>query len=206
MTSLSQPDLSKVICAAEFESVDELFSLAEDKLKLVERLENEGLLLPSINELRYAGFHLLKAINIEDDEQRRDEIRKAQNHCERSIFDAYEVGIFGCIERINQFLFDYRNIPLGDIVPEINEIRTCVDDALDFIEDIPKDDRVSHYRQCEEQFERLYAFSRTTKAAREEANKRLEKVRRDTRNTLIATAATVVGAVAAVAALVFGSP
>ena len=170
MTLLSQPDLSKVISAAEFEHIDELFRFAEDKLKLVERLENEGLILPSINELRYAGYHLLKAIKAGSDELRSDEIRKSQNHCERAIFDAYEVGIFGCIERINQFLFDYRNIPLSDIVPNIGEIRTCVDDVLDFTDGIPKDDRAAHYQQCEQQFERLYAFSRTVKAAREEAS------------------------------------
>jgi len=130
MTLHSQEDTTRVINADEFAEVSELFRLAEDKLKLIERIENEGLVVPSVNELRYAGYHLLHAISAADNQSlRSDEIKKAKNHCQRSIYDTYEVGIMGCIETIRQFLYDFRNIELTDLVPNITQIRLGIDEA-----------------------------------------------------------------------------
>lgn len=46
-----------------------LFGQAEVKIKQVEQTTGEGVLLPSINQLRYAGYHIVKSL-LADDEKK----------------------------------------------------------------------------------------------------------------------------------------
>lgn|GEM_PF-6425659 len=62
-----------------FKQVREAFEEAEHLLKRHETRTSEGPLIPAINELRYAGYHVL-----------REEHDKAHKHCLRAKFDTSE--------------------------------------------------------------------------------------------------------------------
>ncbi len=109
----------------------------------------------------------------------------------------------GCIETIRLFLYDFRNIELTDIVPNIVQIRLGIDEAIDLIDNLDDNDRATHYEKCEKHFEQLRDYVRVTNAVRDEATKRLMKERSNTRFILIGAIAAAISATAAVLALIF---
>ncbi len=72
------------------EYLSKLFVQAEQLIKLSEQT-SDGVVIPSINELRYFGYHLLQAILDEhDSEQINEQLKKAESHAKRAIYDASE--------------------------------------------------------------------------------------------------------------------
>ena len=70
--------------------VAEQFEVAEKRLKNFEDTHGEGLVVPSLNELRYAGNHLLNSlVRCDGDiEKQKDQLRLAEKHCLRASYDA----------------------------------------------------------------------------------------------------------------------
>ena len=50
--------------------------------------------VPANNELRYAGHHLLQALDGQEQVTKPEGLRKAKNHCERAMYDAAQAGIW----------------------------------------------------------------------------------------------------------------
>jgi hypothetical protein len=67
-----------------------LFEQAEVKIKNVEQTTQEGLLTPSINQLRYAGYHIVRSLLEYDEQQVQEERVSAINHVKRAIYDIDE--------------------------------------------------------------------------------------------------------------------
>ena len=88
--AMSLPLLSKI---------HSLFEEAEDALKLYERISLSNL-APALNELRYAGHHILAAEAAEDDAVRDSHVRRAVGHCERAKYDAKEATVISLLECI----------------------------------------------------------------------------------------------------------
>lgn len=75
----------------------EEFSKAENALKKYEHLANETL-IPSVNELRYAGIryagsHAALAVSLQPGEQADEECRRAIRHAKRARYDVLEFYI-----------------------------------------------------------------------------------------------------------------
>lgn len=66
-------------------------------MKLYERISLSNL-APALNELRYAGHHLLAAENAPDTETRKRHETRAIGHCERAKYDAKEATIIVLLE------------------------------------------------------------------------------------------------------------
>lgn len=72
--------------------------------------------IPSINELRYAGRHLLDAIaSMFSDIDKafciiniNSELNESLDHCKRALFDAYEMGLLYNIKEIQYFKDDFK--------------------------------------------------------------------------------------------------
>ena len=79
--------------------ISSLYHEAENALKLYERISLSNL-APALNELRYAGHHILEAKSAADDEERLKHEERAVAHCERSIYDAKEATIITLLECI----------------------------------------------------------------------------------------------------------
>lgn len=97
-------------------------------MKITENISGE-VAIPAINELRYAGFHILKGLSATDEEITEKELFKAKDHCEHAAYDAAAAGLVVVAESIRVFQVQYRDIAISDVVNNISEIRGRVDQA-----------------------------------------------------------------------------
>ncbi len=163
--------------------VVELFDEAERTMKMIEHID-EKLIIPSVNELRYAGHHLAKAIKTSGQEEHGGEIEKAIKHCKRAFYDAAEVGILFYLEEFKIFQNDYRKTVLTDIIPNYSDLCRKADNSREMITQTPRDDRQIHYRNCETQFKELKEIVIQLGYYRSEINK---KVKKEKFNTIAAS-------------------
>lgn len=183
--------------ADEFANVTRLFHKAEDKLKLVERLHDEGLVVPSVNELRYAGYHLLRALNAGGPSERADHIDRAERHCCRAIYDAVEVSILDRLAAVRRFEDDYRLVEVTRVSPNYVGLRGRVRRAEELIDTTDKEDRERFYDACETHYNDLEAVANAFEDARPELNKQLTARRRGAIVTGVGLLIALVGAAAA---------
>lgn len=184
--------------SGEFANLTRLFQKAEDKLKLVERLHDEGLVVPSVNELRYSGYHLLRALNTTDPEERSGHIDRAERHCCRAIYDAVEVSILDRLEAIRRFEDDYRLVEVTRVLPNYVELRGRVRKAEELITTTDEDDRERYYDICEQHYSELERVAATLEDARPELNKQLRNSRRGAMVAAVSLLVALVGALAAI--------
>ncbi len=116
----------------QLSEISELFVLAKEKIKLIEHLD-EGLTFQAVNQLRYVAFHLLRADKTTEENLKKEELRKAKNHCERAIYDAVEPGIVHYLEEIRTFQNDYRMVEITNIIPNYLDISRKADESSGFI-------------------------------------------------------------------------
>lgn len=171
----------------EKKEIFKLFCSAEQLIKLVENL-GEGIIFPAVNQLRYAGQHLLKSDCIDNQDSKEEHFKKAKYHCQRAIYDASEMGIIHYLEEIRIFKDDYKQVIIVNIVPNYSDILTKAKDASDFIlknhfkkanddgdETINKMN--SEYKECKKLLKELEMFVDSLTIMRPELNKQIEKNR-----------------------------
>ena len=141
------------------QEIVELFDLAEKYVKEIEQLAQE-LSIPSVNELRYVGYHLARALASTDHSELDTQVQKAKGHCKRAIYDAHELGIIYCLEQIQAF--KQRHEGRGHIVAKvIHDYSACLSKATKasrFIAEANENgrhDRDSYYKKCRPHFEEI---------------------------------------------------
>ena len=75
------------------QAIRDAYKKAEDAIHAL-GLDGEGVDTAAINELRYAGYHVLRAITTGDTERQTEELSRAQRHCERAFYEAYDGAVF----------------------------------------------------------------------------------------------------------------
>ncbi len=157
----------------------ELFDQAEAKVKEVEQLSNQ-LSIPSINQLRYVGYHLVRSICADDTTAEFSiQIEKAERHCKRAIYDAVEIGIIYLFEKIKNFQDDYSKH--SEVVTVLNNyIELCqkTEDAKEFITKIRdghNESRDQYYAECQPVYSTLKEITQTLELARPTINLLIEK-------------------------------
>jgi hypothetical protein len=150
------------------EQVDEAASLFAEAEKCIKDIEHngEGLDIPSINELRYFGWHLLKALT----QNNLEELVKAKNHAKRAIFDACEAQIVANLTSIENFENDYRVINVSEVIKDYSELMVQAENAKNFIQDHDGESREDYYRNCVDHVEILKNINKKFKAARHDLN------------------------------------
>ncbi|MEA3288847.1 MAG: hypothetical protein U9Q04_01595 [Campylobacterota bacterium] len=113
------------------------FKSAEARIKNAELL-NQNLSIPSINELRYAGHHLLKATQESDESIILEELDKADRHTKRSYYDAIEASLLYKLQEIQQFDETYKVIP--ETLDVINDYNSKISKVSNIVEEIQKID------------------------------------------------------------------
>lgn len=161
-----EPDLFQEYCR--------LFALAEQKVKLIELLEDE-LSIPAVNELRYAGSHCARALLAPAADKRAELILESEKHCRRAIYDALEIGLAHRLRGIDEFLEDYRLVPISPVVSTFNEDLAAIQQIRDSIagrnrHDVETDDE---WQLMQQQFDRLTEIQSRFEAARGELRKGL---------------------------------
>ena len=157
---------------ADFTRVRELFNKAECFVKTVEMHESE-ISIPAINELRYAGHHLLNSLGSDDREGFDRELRKAESHCQRAMYEASESGILYFLGLVHEFGVDFKDVPITPVVPDYASTLALAKKARDQL-GAGRLDRASAEQQAAEYmelFEKLEGKIETLKASRSELNK-----------------------------------
>lgn len=116
--------------ACNFADFAKLFIKAEGAVKDAE-MRNGELLIPAINQLRYSGHHIAKALLNGDvnDAKNQSELTKAINHCRRAYFDAKEAIMLERFEIADSFFSDFvKSDSLMRHLPQWSEYRIRTQD------------------------------------------------------------------------------
>ena len=147
------------------ETYREKYALA-DRLSRSVSVITEEAAIPALNELRYAGFHLLKAINASGSVEDGEHMERAIEHCERAIYDATEAGILALVHSIDRVLSSYGLVTLSNIVPII-DIRKARANAVRML----IANRTDSSTELVEIFEELIRHSETLDLAKPDLDK-----------------------------------
>lgn len=160
------------------------YKKAEDLLHSLGIETGEGIDTTAINELRYAGRHVLNGLNAADVDDRSREFRRAEDHCERALYEAYDSAIFFYFRSFDQFKEDYARVPIGDTIPDSIDIEASMREARKFLETARRDEtkRAAYYEQAATQHQAVSAAWNRLDAARGELNKAVESFNRTLAN------------------------
>ena len=199
MNIVTLPDLQELDLRTQANELVSLFRLAEEKIKLVENI-NQELSIPAINELRYAGFHMTQYLA--GGEGAAEQLAKAENHCKRAIFDAVEAGVTHQLEVIKQFQFDFRLLIISEVVPGYSEIQEQANEARNLILEPRKpEERAAYYEKCSEHLENLRKAQKKLDLHREDLLKALQRVNNQSFNKWIGVGSFIACVIAAVFAV-----
>jgi len=183
-----------------------LFDKAEDKVKEIEQLDRE-ISIPSINELRYVGYHLARLFCEEQPEKIDEQIKKAQQHCQRAIYDAHEIGIIYMLEQIKAFKERYIDFPdfVIEVIPDYTDSLRLAQSAATFISRIKenhRDDRGAYYAECEPHYLSLRKVFDTLSVASPLIEKKrsgaLRKDKQETRRFILQTLLIILSIIVAI--------
>jgi DNA repair exonuclease SbcCD ATPase subunit len=191
----------------QLKELAKLFEQAEMHVKKTEDI-NGGIVIPSINELRYFGYHILKALIAEEDrapELVNNEIEKAKGHAKRAIYDASEALIVFYLEKAANFHTRHENSAcITDVLPNYVEDLQQLEQIKSEIKKIRDDEqayknRDAHYEKCLPFIESLG----TIISRFDQANPLIiKKERQSTRTFIIQALGLVFGIIAAIAAII----
>lgn len=165
--------------------IKKLYEEAEGALKRYERISLSNL-APALNELRYAGHHLLEADGADDEDEKALHLTRAKAHCERAKYDAKEATIICLLECVA----DLRDMGISadEMRQFIPDWDTCIDDASaarELLERTGNVKDVGDDATLESAIERLIVFRSRILAAesgvlslrnrREEENRKIEE-------------------------------
>lgn len=194
----------------QLKELAKLFEQAEMQVKKTEDI-NGGIVIPSINELRYFGYHILKALMADDNhapELVSSEIDKAKGHAKRAIYDASEALIVYYLEKAAAFHTRHENSScITDVLPNYVEDLQQLEYIKSEIAKIRSDEqayknRDTHYEKCLPFIEGLGSIV----SRFDQANPLIiKKERQSTRNFIIQTLGlifAIIGTITAAIALV----
>lgn len=148
-------------------------------------IEGEGVDTLAINELRYAGYHLLKSLTASGDTERDEELRRAESHCERALYEAHDAAIFFRLNLYQKFTEDYATVVVSDVVENYVEIAKIMKRAKHLLEQARSTtaNRSEYYSSIRAVYSNIADASDTLEAARDELNKRTAVARDQTRRS-----------------------
>ena len=161
--------------------------------------------IPAHNELRYAGHHLLQALDDSGEIADEEQLRRACSHCERAMYEAAEAGVISLLRSLAQFQQDYKDVVVAEVMPAYSDCKAMARKARELLvrgrsKAVAPTETASEYMQA---FRELRAASEQLDDARDDLNAKLTDQRRGTRRFIIQTAIALLGVVGTVALIVF---
>jgi hypothetical protein len=150
---------------------------------------------PAINELRNAGQHLLAALSNDLKSLDGANMISALNHARRACYEASEAGIIFCIEIINKFQDDYREIVITDVVGDYVNHMTSADNAIKMLQS----GRQENFNRDQDHSDRMDAFRDLAKicqiltVGRNELNKIVARKRSEANRWVLGIIVAIVG-------------
>ena len=155
--------------------------------------------IPAYNELRYVGYHLLRALNNDGKIVDEEQLRRAKNHCERAMYEAAEAGIISALDSIRAFRHDYKDIVVSEVVSGYTDMLVLAQKAQDLLAR-GRADRVSAMKQASKYmntFRELHTALEKLEASRDDLNAKIRAEAREIRRFALQLALTVLGIVTA---------
>lgn len=180
----------------KIDEIKRLYELANSKIKELEVL-NQGLFVPPINELRYAGEHIVRAATADNEEAANNEINQAEIHCKRAIADSSEISVLYALEKLQQFQKDYRVIPISEHIPAYQEIIELGQKLQTLIIEKEKISVDEFFNEVNKWLPVLVEKLSEIEKSREILNKELKKKQRHSKQWLIATFIGIVASLSA---------
>lgn len=174
--------------------------MADKVMKQVQAFVDEAG-IPAINELRYAGYHLLNAlIPVNDKTLPQEELARAINHCKRATYEASEMGILIAFDKISMFKTDYSQVVVSQVVPDWQQILTKCDLCRDEITLARQtgDDRSIDHGRFRDSFNELVSVCRKLDHARDDLNNLIEVKRTEARRYAVNVIIAIIGIVVAI--------
>ena len=152
------------------------YKTAEDALHSLGMVA-DGVDTAAVNELRYAGKHILDGLLAEDENERDEQFQRAHRHCERAVYEAYDSAIFYYFDQFGRFKDDYRMIVVSEVIADFVSIEKLMQDARNFLETARRNSnaRGDYYKQATEWYERVSEAGKRLDAGREELNKKVDQ-------------------------------
>ena len=130
-------------------------------------LFRSAVVIPAHNELRNAGYHFLRSVSDEGKIVDRKELGKAIGHCDRSMYEASEAGIFHALKIIDQFQASYGGLVLPDYLKNWRDILLTAFDAREAVTaGRPREEAVAIVSVYMEHFRKLKAACRQIDSSR----------------------------------------
>lgn len=186
--------------------LSDLFTEAEAKVKEVEEIDGD-IVVPSINELRYVGYHLMRALAAEHPVIEQ-ELNKAADHARRAIYDAAEAQVIFFLEKVKSFQERHRKAAsVTDVVSDYLALMRQVEQAKKRISETRQENlpvnRAEYYQQCEPHILALKDIVVQLELAEPEIAKKERKSARNFIFLVAGTIAGVAGAAGGIAALIY---
>ncbi|MCE2485583.1 MAG: hypothetical protein J4F42_08730 [Desulfurellaceae bacterium] len=167
-----------------FWKIKELYDTAEADLKNIGR-DNQALVVTGINQCRYVGQHLLRAMTATDEKVIDEELDAALRHTQRAIYDTNDSGIQYYVSKIDEIrnehfpTVDFSQIvdSYGDIVKEIEEAKTLTATTAESLEN--RENRSQFYQKSREHVEKLQKYYSLLNAYRPDLVRAVQKDNRD---------------------------
>ena len=142
----------------------------------------QGADIPAVNELRYAGHHVLQSIVANEAKNiaaRDEQLVKAMKHCARALYDVYDSAVFYRLSQFSNFQQDYATVDVAESVPDYAEIVRRIQGALARLRNarLAQSDRSSFYTAVVECYPQLEQDVECLESARDELNKVLGRQR-----------------------------
>lgn len=143
--------------------------------------------IPAMNELRYAGHHLIVSVDDDGRVTDHDQLARATNHAKRACYEAGEAGVLIALDRINTFKNDYKTVSVSGVIKNYVDVLQAAEAAKQRVvlgRDHTADGADDHIAYMEH-FRALVPHCHSLDIAREELNKLIIEQGRTTRRWVI---------------------
>lgn len=102
--------------SAAVKQLTDLYDQADSFAREVTLFQEEAA-FPALNELRYAGHHIIQSLSADEEEAQR-QFSRAKSHCERAMYEASESGIVTALRMMAAFQKEYSDLVISDVVKD----------------------------------------------------------------------------------------
>ena len=150
----------------------QLYSDAEQRIKVVEFRAMAKLPIGCVNELRYAGHHVLNYL-LENKESEWDE---ATVHCSRALYDACELEALYYLTSFKAFKLQFKDMAIAEVIAPYLTWQQVHTDTMEFVAKHTRTDgRGRFYQELLPYIEKLYEVQKLLPAARESLLKKQQQ-------------------------------
>jgi len=174
--------------------IHQAYNSAEQSIKLIEReFGDSGIAVPAINELRYAGQHLCRALVESDDVVKEKHYRDALGHCRRASYDAHELRLVNYFSKCVRFQSIYSRVVISSVLPSYLEDRAILNTINQTTLARDHENREQFFRDIEKDSETIRNLLERWENARPQLNLIVENDRRDNRRYIVGLSLTICG-------------